>query len=89
MESLKSRYLSSRGRAIRAAAYVSCSLVMAAISVTLWYAYGLRAWTVFAGLILLSCPVFAIIAALREERRTRRDIEALIASSRQRPSLRR
>jgi len=59
--------------------YSSCAALMIGAAAALWYFVGFSPWTLIVGLLLLACPIAAIIVALREQRRTQRAVQEAVS----------
>ena len=56
----------------------ACAVLMTGVAAAIWYAFGFSLWTLIVGVLLLACPIAVIVAALREHRRTQRDIASAV-----------
>jgi lipopolysaccharide export LptBFGC system permease protein LptF len=59
--------------------YSACAVLMTGTAAAIWYAFGFSTWTVVVGLLLLACPIAVITVAVREQRRTQREIQSAVA----------
>lgn len=58
--------------------YSACAVLMLAAAVVIWYLLGITIWTLIVGLFLLSCPMLAIVVALRVRHQTDEAIHTVV-----------